>query len=151
MICKRLKILHISICRNASTSIRKAFKQKFRGYEFIDKHHSVSDICKPLPEEILKTYRSFSVVRNPFDRTVSILLWSYPIWRNITFREFLKNVSSGKYGERIKRYSSFSGLSHAWIYSPQIKWITDASGKIRVNKILRFENLNADFKQLCRD
>lgn len=153
MICKRLKILHISICRNACVSIRKAFKKKFSGYEFINKHHSVGDIGEPVSEKILKTYRSFCVVRNPFDRMVSIWLWGYRTrgWRNKTFKEFLINIYSGKYKERIKRYSAVSGLSNSWIYSPQIKWITDVSGKIRVNKILWFENLDADFKQLCKD
>lgn len=151
MICKELKILYIDICKSACVSIQRAFNKAFKEYEFINKHHSISDICEPVPEEVLRTYKSFCVVRNPFDRMVSIWLWGYKKWKVSTFKEFLVNFYNGKYKKRVKRYSKVSGLSYSWIYSPQIRWITDTSGKIRVDKILRFENLDNDFSQLCRD
>lgn len=151
MICKELNILHIAICRNACVSIRDAFRRKFKDYEFIFKHHSVSDVGEMVSEDELKKYRSFCVVRNPFDRMVSIWMWHYYNWEGIAFKDFLKMIVDRKRSKEEKRRSKQTGLSSSWVYRPQLEWITDTSGEIRVNRILRFETLDDDFSQLCGD
>lgn len=150
MYCTELELLHINICRNASTSIARGFKQTFPRYTFVNKHHAASDVCLPLPDGILNTYKSFTVVRNPYDRAVSMWLWHPKRW-GLPFKGFLERVGNGWYARRGKRYSPVSDLGVHWPHVPQIDWISDPSGKIVVDKILRFEQLQDDMDMLCKE
>jgi hypothetical protein len=57
-----------------------------------------------------------------------------------TFAEFLTDIYN-------KKYIEFVG--HRYIN--QWDWITDHKDKIRVNRILRYENLDKDFAKLLHD
>jgi hypothetical protein len=147
MICEELELLFINIARNASQSIRAAFKQAYKDYKFTNRHNSIRDICAPLPEGVMGIYKSFSISRNPYDRVVS--MWLFGRKWHTTFKQFLKNIEDGEYKSKPGVYSRQSGLCMNWMNYPQTNWITDDSGKIRVDKIIRFENLQEDMDKLC--
>ena len=151
MICEEEEILFVEICRNACVSIRSSFGETFKEHDFILGHHSVGDMGEPIPPKVLDTYKSFCVVRNPFDRMVSIWLWGYKGWKAKTFKEFLTRHYNGEYKDNPATRSVTTSLISTWHYSPQIDWIVDKSGKIAVDRIIRFENLKNDFKKLCKD
>jgi len=131
-------------------SIWWALKRALRDYKFVNKHHSVSDVCLPLPKGVLERYRSFCVARNPYDRAVSMWLFDRKKW-GVSFKKFLTNIENGEYAKKPKEYSQRSGLGWPWVHIPQTYWITDASGEIIVDKIIRFENLINDMDQLCKE
>lgn len=114
--------------------------KQFPNYNFRGKHCVLSSIEK----KRLKKYKSFCVVRNPFDRIVSQWLWGYKKLYKIGFKEFIRVVDAGDCEKHFRRHKRY------W-YIPQIKWITDEAGKIIVDKILRYENLQHDFGNMCID
>lgn len=145
MICNKRKFIFIDITKTAGTSIRKAFA----GKTGIPRHHSIRNLAEgfsftsTLSEDQIKNYFKFTIVRNPYDRIVSLFLWlrrqkSQIITKKIKFKEFVKNVSNGKYTEH-------NGIR----YIPMIDWIINDSGDVCVDFIGRFENLDKDFPIIC--
>lgn len=144
MLCHELRLLFIDICKNAGTAITFAFKRAYPRYKFRGKHHSIKNytpgISSMLTDKIIDGYVTFAVVRNPYDRMVSLWLWgSRSDYINTTFGQFLKNVKNGKYVE----YSRIR-------YRTQVDWITDKSGRVRVDHIIRYENLKEELDNFCK-
>ena len=147
MINHKLKILFIDITKTAGTSIIQTFKNNYPDQNWQGKHHSIKNFlgdvtCSTLTDEIIKNYRTFTVVRNPFDRILSLYIWGidpqigdYTSEKN--FESFVKSVRDNKYSE-------FNKVR----YRTQLDWITDKEKIVRVDNILRFENLQEDFDKL---
>lgn len=80
MRCEKLKLIFIGICKTGSTSIVNAFKNR---YEETGKAHSIKNFTYELDSNITKiteddfnNYKLFTVIRNPYDRIVSLWLWA---------------------------------------------------------------------------
>lgn len=150
-----LKILFIDITKTAGTAINDSFRAHFPNYLFEGKHHSIQNFiahgsqivddagrphqgtCSMITEQELRDYFTFSVIRNPYDRMVSLWLWGCNSVYGQDFDLFVSNVASGK-------YQDFNRVR----YRSQKEWISDAQGKIRVPYLLRYENLAQDFVTL---
>ena len=155
MRCEELKILFIDICKNAGSSISRGFRRKFPELKAKGRHHSVRNFtakgfdpedgsiwkatCDPVTEEDLNTYRTFAVIRNPYDRLVSLYLWG-KMYNRHSFEKFIYNIKENKYVE-FNRHR----------YRTQLEWISDYDNNIRVQKLLRFESLNQDFYNLLKE
>lgn len=106
------------------------------------------DYCQLLERGIISEHFhvsafKFAVSRNPFDRCIS--LYSYLRMQgriNVSFSGFLELLETGF--EPIGMYNS-RGLSQA---NPQVRWITNHSGKIIVDKIFKVENLKYETSML---
>ena len=88
-----LNILYIDITKTAGMAITESFQVQFPNYTFEGKHHSIqnfiahgSDIvddfgrrlvgtCRVVTQHDLEDLHTFSVIRNPYDRMVSLWLW----------------------------------------------------------------------------
>ena len=158
MRCEELNILFIDICKTAGHSIRQAFRRKYRAP---GNHHSVRNFtaegCKPkdpkkiydstkwnatcdiVTEEDLNTYRTFSVIRNPYDRLVSLYLWG-PKYRKVSFEIFMSNIKNNVYNSLNQHH-----------FKSQLEWISDYNDNIKIQKLLRFENLDEDFYNLLEE
>jgi len=90
---------------------------------------------------------SFTVIRNPWDKVVSHYLWRVKTnqtqlgTNSIEFNEWVRLA----YGEKDPFY-----YDQPRMFMQQIEWITDNNGEILVDSIYRFENLQADFKKICK-
>ena len=92
------KLIFIHIARTGGTSIETALSGK--DWWLIDpqtKHISAGMARKIYGEEVWRTYTKFSVVRNPWDRVVS--MWATQWWHeasgldeNCSFEEFIRNI-----------------------------------------------------------
>lgn len=90
---------------------------------------------------------SFTIVRNPWDKVVSH--YHYRIKTNQTnlgdnpigFKKWVKLA----YGNQDKFY-----YNNPKMFMPQIDWISDQSGKILVDKVIRFESLNSEFNEILK-
>ncbi len=94
-------------------------------------HFRAIDAQKLLGAETYKTYFSFAVSRNPWDRLAS---WYFFLRQNekkeqskialqLTMEDFIKH-----------------SIDH--FYLPQYQWVTDQSGTIIVDEIIKLENLD---------
>jgi hypothetical protein len=127
--------LFIHINKNAGRSIEQSLQ--------ITKFHATAlEYKKQIAPEIWETLFTFAFVRNPWDRAVS--LYKYRVLRgrvaeSTPFKHWLSETFSDltkkPYMKRVN--------------APQMKWLVDESGKIIVDFIGRFENLEEDFQTLC--
>ena len=149
-----LKILFIDITKTAGTAITESFQVQFPNYTFEGKHHTIqnfiaygSDIvddsgrphegtCSVVTRQDLEDLHTFSVVRNPYDRMVSLWLWGCQTVYDPDFDRFVSNVADN-------RYHDFNQVR----YKSQVKWISDAQGTVRVQHLLRYESLARDFSE----
>lgn len=140
MINHKRKILFIDICKTAGTSIISSLKKYYPDDNWEGKHHSVPNytikLASTVTNEILNEYSSFTVIRNPYDRMVSLWVWGMGgPYRKDDFVGFMRNVRDGKYIE-------YNGHR----YKTSLQWISDESG-IRVKNIIRYENLQEELNQ----
>ena len=89
---------------------------------------------------------SFAVVRNPWDKVVSH--YHYRVLTNQTglgantigFNQWVKRT----YGEQDPTF-----YNNPKMFMPNIGWIADEQNNILVNKVIRFENLDTEFDEVC--
>lgn len=147
-----LKILFIDITKTAGTAITESFRAHFPGYIFEGKHHSIqnfisygSDIvddsglphkgtCSVVTKQDIQNYITFSVIRNPYDRMVSLWLWGCNTVYGNDFDKFVNDVSNNK-------FQDFNRVR----YRSQVEWICDAEGNNQVSHLLKYETLGQDF------
>jgi hypothetical protein len=89
----------------------------------------------------------FSFVRNPRDKVISHYFHRVKTNQTglgnkpINFKEWVKLT----YGEQNPRYFDYPKY-----FMPQINWLTDGKGKVIVDFVGRFENLENDFQHICK-
>lgn len=156
MILDDLKLIFIHIPKTAGMSISKSFEQAWS----LENHK----IATYYSEEKYIDYLKYAIVRNPFSRLVSIYnyikskhyykgksicgpgdeLLPFSSWLlyNLEAYEgsFKDNNFNGRAKNRFKKGSSF------W-FAPQHNWLYDQAGELGVNKILKLENLDEEFKK----
>ena len=134
------KFVFVCIAKAASTSIRRRFNF-FKDPPPEIYHMFLKDIL--LNKPTAKEYFKFSFVRNPYDRLYSSYAdfkyslghnWAAPIKQKKTFKEFVMDLPKSD-------YRNFIHLQ------PQIDYIT-IDGKIGLDFVGRFENLQEDFKKV---
>lgn len=144
MISHKYKFIFIHIQKTAGKSILNAFDIN-SGAD----HRYASDQLIEYGQTIWDSYFKFAFVRNPWDRLVS----GY---------EYRKKGGNGSPNDlkRSKLYPStfydfclqlddFISLKDELMFSPQYKWIYDKHGKLMVDYIGRFENIDHDFGKIC--
>lgn len=95
-------------------------------------HFRAIDAQKLLGAETYSSYFSFAVSRNPWDRLAS---WYYFLRQNQQKEQ--SKIALQLTMEDFIKYS----VDH--FYLPQYQWVTDATGKIIVDDIIKLENLDA--------
>ncbi len=147
-----LGLLFIDITKTAGTAITESFQNQYPHYVFEGKHHSIQNFvsygsrifddngqphqgtCSVITEQDLRDYITFSVIRNPYDRMVSLWHWGNRTVYGSDFNKFVRNVA-------LDKYRDFNRVR----YRPQADWICDAEGEVRVQYLLRYEYLAQDF------
>ncbi len=100
--------------------------------------HYIPYFKKDLDTESWEKYRKFTIVRDPYTRAISEYCYRHHgkkilMWDNNEFSNWFKNFCCDGVI-----------LDH---YLPQIEYFNH----IKYNKILRFENLQDDFRSMCKE
>jgi len=176
MISDTHKFIFIDITKTGGSSIGKIFK----AYGGRGKHHSISrnlpdlpsnqGLISPLTNGMISDYFTFTIVRNPWDRFVS--LYSYlqtaPLqqqfvekgWEGITWplsgkplagltRETYWPTDFEIFVEWFLEYRSYFTDFTGEKYIPMVDWLKSSNGNIAIDCVAKFENLQSDFNYIC--
>ena len=134
------KFVFIHINKTGGSSIEKALKLRFE-------HKTAMEKIAEIGRNNWDKKFTFAVVRNPWDKVVSH--YHYRLQTNkidhgkspIDFKSWVKYA----YGDNDPRYYDIPKM-----FQPQTAWISDESGNILVNSVIRFENLSEEFAQIAK-
>jgi len=136
VISHKHKCIFVHIPKSAGTSIEKFFIG--RDWWFIDKEtkHLHAKTAKKIYKENWNEYFTFSFVRNPWDLMVS--WYKFRKNHNLSFDKFLTEY---KINPR-RRY---------WLPKTlyQTDFLVDDDGKLLIDFVGKFENLQEDFNIIC--
>lgn len=89
-----------------------------------------------MTQEQFDRYFKFTIVRDPWDRTAS-------------FYRFLGFDRRCSFSQFVERHLAAQMEKKAWFLCPQADYLFDASGRLLVDFVGRFERLAADFTEAC--
>ena len=153
MISRDFKTIFVHIPKTAGTSVEAAFgkiqmEQKYFKEFGIGKHFSASKI-KEDNQDIFEEYYKWTIVRNPWERDLSMYnMMSKGIkFRHMNFKEFLKKVTVPNVEKLKISHKTNKKLN---LFSDQRSFFLDDDGSILMNKIVRYENLEIEWKNICK-
>jgi hypothetical protein len=88
----------------------------------------------------------FTVVRNPYDRALSEII--YLLRTDVKAAAIFRGPT---WADDLKAYAAYDGMLGHDLRACQVDWLTDRSGNMRCDRIMRFESLAVDWRKLCED
>jgi chondroitin 4-sulfotransferase 11 len=138
------KCIFIHIIKTAGTSIRASLGKEKEQIKH-GGHGYAKDVKRKVSASTWKDYFKFSFVRNPWDKMVS--QW----WYNGHPKVRGRNIYTSKvktFKEYILYFAEGGRIS---ANNPRCTpWLVDDSGKILVDFVGRFENIEEDFNFICQ-
>ena len=162
MICDNKKIIFIHIPKTAGTSIEyNLFKPQSERTKndlwggFVDKWHNIYQsgglqhltallVKYDIGNEKFKSYFKFCVVRNPYDKAISA--YHYMIQKRNDIMQYYGFFEEPSFLNYLKRIAE----KHHVQSMPQHKFIFDENEKSMIDFIMKYENLETDYKILCK-
>jgi hypothetical protein len=138
MIDHERKLLFVHIARTGGTSVEKALVgEDWWKIDPATKHISASQARRHCGEEVWREYTTFAIVRNPWDRFVS--MWTIGYWHSE--ETHLGGVKPASFREFLRTLRPHPAEAHQTFHQHQIL-------DEELDFILRFENLQADFSAM---
>lgn len=173
------KILFIHVPKTGGSTINhflssELFKEKdndplHQKKPFLNIHSTYKDFLKKYKDYDLESFFKFTCVRNPYDRALSAYLYfqyaikkrklHYSELKFLSFEDFLTlgpNDTSGfelKIKDKFAECKDFSFIHRHFkniVKEPQCYFLKDHNDNINFDYIMRFENYQQDFLNLCR-
>jgi hypothetical protein len=163
LILHKHKIIFIHIPKNAGSSIEryfgvKPFKWSIPNYETLTgwcpkrrihmQHATPKQLLETelIQQEVWDSYIKFTIVRNSWDRSLSDYIWMMSdTGVSGSYTEYLNREGGFRHYLRDGDYSEYRG-DHL---TPQLEF-THINKELVLDKIFKFENLNYDFSDLCK-
>ncbi len=100
-------------------------------------HYNIIDYTDYINIDIMKQMIKFTIVRNPYERAVSLFRFIYPSFMQ-NKQNFIKFLSDIK-----------SGILNNTFFADQYSYIIDKNNNVIVDNIIKFENLQNDWNAFC--
>ena len=110
-----------------------------------EKHMDSKSMIKLYGKEKWKQYFTFTFVRNPWDRMLSLFLWRKKVKfipKNLEFKNFIIEWDFWKMYKKVRYEDSKRILTSA----SQADWF---NGELNFDFVGRFENIQKDFDEIC--
>ena len=122
--------------------IQPAFRERFG----LHKHSTASEIRAMVGADVWSSYFTFTLVRHPYDRIVSLYTWLHKTLRNAPpdATEWSWPVATA-----FRESQGFSGFIRHELFRrslggrPQVEWTCDDDGRCILDFVGRFEDLDA--------
>ena len=164
---ERHQLVHIHIPKTAGTAIEGFFhdlgdmewgpkswvgQQRRDGRWFEFQHLTYRELVS-LTGFQYASFRSFAVVRNPYQRFLSDHFWRnavMPQHRFDSIAEFLHQIPGNmdRHWDELIRGADRTTASFLIHVRPQTHYVHDARGRVLVDEVLRFEKLGEDLARL---
>lgn len=148
IVSKKAKLAFIHIPKNAGQSVVKTMSEKWPDSKCIGWGHCTLSQGRKLCR--LKGYTTFAIIRDPWERMVS--LYFYVLQKKPSYRTREGNRRPSKelkqlgFSKWLTQYGEMTN-NVRFTETPQLSWIT-RRGKIIVDKIIRYENLAEGLAEL---
>ena len=114
--------------------------------------HAPADWYQQLDPEKFQRYFKFTFVRNPWDRAVSAYTYlgqggSAASAEDRQWAEFVNSFDS--FDSFIRQWLSTDNAMRNALFTPQVEFLKDSFGRIDMDFIGRFENLQQDFEKVA--
>lgn len=177
MISHEHKFIFIDIVKTAGTSINKALEP----YGAQGKHHSISrelpnlptingGLASPLDKKTLESYFKFTIVRNPYDRLLSLFAFTQEsalqknyaangwegVLNSVATKLPRKNLNREtywpkdfeRYVEQLINYEDYYCDYTLEKYIPMVDWLKDSQGDICIDYVGKYENLQGSIDDI---
>jgi len=159
------KFIYVHIPKTAGTSLKeyfRAFEQEgdihiqrqadadravASSHILLGKHSRAVQIRQAIGDDRFNSYFKFSLVRNPFDRTVSTFLFlkhSFRNWSNSAVMDKFESL------EPFVRSALFRRAGPSGIFEPQARWLLDSNGELTTDYVGRLESLESDVESILK-
>ena len=132
MVSHKHKFIFVHIPKTAGSSLRFYMRDRYDTLHV--PHHSTAGQIKNKNMDIFDSYTKFCVVRNPWEREVSRYKF---IKRNKSHTQYVHTLNG------IKWFIQQTGKPYTYY--------TDISNVCTMNRLLRLENIQSDFREVCNE
>jgi hypothetical protein len=140
MIDHQRKLLFIHIARTGGTSVEKALVgEDWWKIDPTTKHLSASQARRHYGEDVWREYTTFAIIRNPWDRFVS--MWTIGYW--FSPETHLAGVKPDNFRQFIHTLKPHPAEAHQTFHQHEIL-------DQEIDFILRFESLQNDFSEMLK-
>tara|TARA_R100001015_G_C4606670_1_gene161731 strand:+ start:182 stop:799 length:618 start_codon:yes stop_codon:yes gene_type:complete len=158
-VLKKEKIIFCHISKNAGQTVHKIMRE-IGDLQIDDRHYNLFQIKQILKDDnFFDKCKKFCVVRNPWDRMVSTYFFRKkmkefdfgPIkqW-DLDFNSWVKYIYSDEY-KKLKLMAQGTLNNVRYHYGNSIDWIKDRNSIIMDCKVIRFENIETELKDLFNE
>ena len=130
----------IHINKTGGSSISRALKLPLE-------HKTACEKREELGRLRWKNRYKFSVIRNPWDKIVS--LFAYRVQTNQTDLQAIP-ISFDEWVHKVFVEKDPTYYDKPKMFMPQKEWVCNGSGDLLVDHLCRFENLSDDFTMVCK-
>jgi len=177
MISKDKKIIFVHIPKTGGSSIEKCLSRVFDENIVINgdnsivkgniknlyensynsfKHSTIMELRNHYKDKDFNEFHKFAVIRNPWDRLLSLYRWSSGrtgVYNNKTNLVDSQHIKGGARYDKKQFLNYFNGVKEIDEYNKRALWtinryVCDEKDNIMVDTLLDFENLNNDFIEL---
>jgi len=119
---------------------------------WVDVHGTARHYIKRLGKPTWDRYFTFSFVRNPFDRLVSAFTYMAAGGNNPHDKALSERYLApfqGDFGAFVREFIAADGHKRLFHFYPQTDFLCNSKGRLQVDEVRKFEDLQAGFDDIC--